>query len=73
MVTLYSKPRCPKCMATKRDLDKMEISYTYIDVSKDFDAFVFLKAQGVLSMPYVMTENDSWTGYKPERIKALTD
>lgn len=71
MVTLYSKPNCPKCMATRRDLDKLEVKYKYVDVSEDFQAYTYLKSLGVLSMPYIVTENESWSGYKPGRIKAL--
>ena len=71
MVTLYSKPNCPKCMASKRDLDKLEIAYTYIDVSKDFDAYTYLKSRGILSMPFVEADDEEWTGYRPDKIKAL--
>lgn len=71
MVTLYSKPGCPKCMASKRDLDKLEIAYTYIDVSKDFDAYAYLKSRGILSMPFVEANGEDWTGYRPDKIKAL--
>lgn len=71
MVTLYSKPNCPKCMASKRDLDKLKVEYVYVDVSEDFDAYTYLKSRGILSMPFLETDTESWSGYKPERIKAL--
>lgn len=71
MVTLYSKPGCPQCMASKRDLDKLEIAHTYIDVSKDFDAYTYLKSRDILSMPFVETDDEAWTGYRPDKIKGL--
>lgn len=71
MVTLYSKPNCPKCMATKRDLDKNGIAYTYIDVSESLDAYAYLKSKDILSLPFVETDDEEWTGYRPDKIKTL--
>lgn len=71
MVTLYSKPNCPKCMATKRDLDKLEIDYNYVDVSEDLQAYTYLKSREVLTMPFVEADDEVWSDYRPDRIKAL--
>lgn len=71
MVTLYSKPGCPQCMATKRDLDKLKISYTYINVSENLDAYAYLKSRDILSLPFVETDDEDWTSYRPDKIKSL--
>lgn len=70
-VTLFSKPACTQCNQTKRDLQKFGISYTEIDVTVDPEAYDSLVARGVQQMPAVETEDDFWTGYNREKIKAL--
>ena len=43
-VTVYSKPRCVQCDATKRALKKQGISYAEIDMSQDLDALEQVKS-----------------------------
>lgn len=70
-VTLFTKPGCSGCNATKRDLQKYSISYTEIDVTVDEEAYAGLKEMGVQQMPAVKTDDDFWTGYNRDKIKAL--
>lgn len=70
-VIVYTKPSCVQCEATKRHLDRLNISYGTVDVTVDLDAFEDLVERGFKSMPVVVTDNDSWAGYQPDKIDGL--
>ena len=70
-VTVYSKPACVQCNATKRALDGKGISYTSVDISEDPNALDVVKAMGYMQAPVVVTANDHWSGFRPDKIEAL--
>lgn len=69
-VTVYTREGCVQCNATTRDLDKAGIEYALIDVTHDEPAADALRAEGHQQLPVVVTENETWTGYRPDKIKA---
>ena len=71
-VTVYTKPACVQCNATYRALDKKGIAYEVVDMSQDPAALERVRALGFMQAPVVVTETDSWSGFRPDRIKALT-
>ena len=71
MVTVYTKPACVQCNATYKALDKAGIEYQSIDISVDDEAREYVMALGYLQAPVVVTESDHWSGFSPDRIKAL--
>jgi glutaredoxin-like protein NrdH len=72
MVTLYSKPACPQCTATKKQLEKHGIPHQVRDLSTDPEAHAFVTNLGYLSAPVVHAGGDNhWSGFRPDRIKAL--
>jgi glutaredoxin-like protein NrdH len=73
MVTVYTKPACVQCEATKRMMDKLSIEYNTVDITLDNDAFDMLTSKGFKSAPVVITENDSWAGFNPDKISGLVD
>ncbi|WP_312588526.1 glutaredoxin-like protein NrdH [Corynebacterium dentalis] len=72
MITLYTKPACVQCTATKRALDKAGLEYTMVDISLDDDARDYVMAMGHLQAPVVVAGEDNWSGYRPDRIRALS-
>ena len=70
-VTVYTKPACVQCNATYRALDKKGIAYTSVDVTEDPAALEQLKKMGYLQAPVVVVGDDHWSGFRPDRIKAL--
>lgn len=60
---LYSKPNCPKCLMLMRLLEKKKISYNYIDITKDSDAFEKLSELNFLSLPIVELDGKFITNY----------
>ena len=72
-VIVYTKPSCVQCNATYRALDKAGIEYSSIDITQDDEARDNLIALGYQQAPVVVTPTESWTGFQPDRIKALAD
>lgn len=70
-ITLYSKPDCPQCELTKRDMDILGISYQTVDISQEQDQLEKLASMGYRSAPVVETATDIWSGYDQEKIKNL--
>jgi glutaredoxin-like protein NrdH len=70
-VTVYTKPSCVQCDATKRTLDKIGVGYTAIDVTQDEEAFDMLVEKGFKAMPVVNAGDDWWSGFNPEKLNGL--
>jgi len=70
-VTVYTKPACVQCNATYRALDKKGIAYKTVDMSQDPEALEQVRALGFMQAPVVMTESDSWSGFRPDKIEEL--
>ena len=70
-ITLYTKPACMQCNATKKALDRAGLDYEQVDVSTDDEARDYVLALGYLQAPVVEANGEHWSGFRPERIKAL--
>lgn len=71
MPTVYTKPACVQCDMTKRMLDQLGIEYNTVDISQDQEAFDMLIEMGYRAAPVVITSEDSWAGFQPDKITAL--
>lgn len=71
MVTVYTKPACVQCNATYKALDKQGLEYEIVDISVDDEAREYVMALGYLQAPVVVAGGDHWSGFRPDRIKAL--
>ncbi len=71
MTTVYTKPACVQCDMTKKLLDKNGVSYTTVDITQDQEAYDKIVAMGFMAAPVVITENDAWAGFNPEKINAI--
>lgn len=72
MVTVYSKPSCVQCNATYRALDSQGVKYTVVDMTQDVTALEKAKSLGYAQAPVVIAPDGShWSGFDPDRIKAL--
>ncbi|MFW9042597.1 glutaredoxin-like protein NrdH [Corynebacterium striatum] len=70
-ITLYTKPACVQCNATKKALDRAGLEYTSVDVTLDEEARDYVMALGYVQAPVVEVNGEHWSGFRPERIKAL--
>ena len=71
MITVYTKPECVQCTATKKALDKAGLAYELIDISLDDEARDYVMALGYLQAPVVIADDEHWSGFRPGRIKEL--
>lgn len=70
-ITVYTKPSCVQCTATYRALDSKGIEYEVLDVSTDENALEAVKSLGYLQAPVVITDDDHWSGFRPDKINEL--
>lgn len=70
-ITVYTKPACVQCHATYKALDKQGLDYQVIDISTDDAARDCVMALGYLQAPVVVAGSEHWSGFRPDRIKAL--
>lgn len=71
-ISVYSKPSCVQCTATYRALDKQGLEYQVFDLSEDEQALQTVKELGYLQAPVVIAGEDSWSGFRPDKITELT-
>lgn len=70
-ITVYTKPSCVQCTATYRALDSKGIEYEVLDVSTDENALEAVKSLGYMQAPVVITDDDHWSGFRPDKINEL--
>lgn len=68
MITVYTKPNCVQCMATKNYLDAKGLEYKTVDISIDTDALNTLIEKGFKAAPVVDYHGEWWAGFQPDRI-----
>ncbi|WP_179468106.1 glutaredoxin-like protein NrdH [Mycolicibacterium vinylchloridicum] len=71
-ITVYTKPACVQCNMTYKALDREGLVYDVVDISEDADARDYVMSMGYLQAPVVVAGGDHWSGFRPERIKALS-
>lgn len=70
-ITVYTKPACVQCNATKRALKKRGLEFDEIDLTEDADALAAVKALGYQAAPVVFADGNHWSGYRPDLIGEL--
>lgn len=70
-VTVYTKPACVQCNATYRALDRKGIEYKKVDISQDPEALERIRDLGFMQAPVVITDSDSWSGFRPDKIEEI--
>ncbi|WCZ33113.1 glutaredoxin-like protein NrdH [Corynebacterium massiliense] len=70
-ITLYTKPACVQCNATKKALDRAGLDYDTVDISANDEARDYVMALGYVQAPVVEANGEHWSGFRPDRIKAL--
>lgn len=71
-VTVYTLPQCVQCDTTKRMLEKNHIEFSTVDLTQDTDAYEMVKSLGYQSAPVVIAGDDHWSGFRIDKIKALS-
>ncbi|OAM73047.1 glutaredoxin family protein [Devosia elaeis] len=71
MITLYTKPNCVQCDATKRALDRAGVVYDTVDLTQDPTALEQVQQWGYCSAPVVVAGDDHWSGFRPDKISEI--
>lgn len=70
-ITVYTKPGCVQCDATRRGMTSRRIAFETVDLTEDAEAEAKVKELGYTTAPVVIAGKDHWAGYRPDKIKAL--
>ena len=71
MVIVYGKENCAQCKMTKTVMQREGIDFVEKNIEKDDNSLEYLKSLNIRTVPFVETENDSWLGFNPAKIRAL--
>lgn len=72
-ITVYTKPACVQCRATYHYLDKGGLEYDKVDITESSEAAEYVASLGYSSVPVVVSGDNHWSGFSPDRIKALAE
>lgn len=70
-LTVYTKPDCPGCRMTKRELDKAGAAYQEVDLTTRPDLVEQFRAEGLRSAPVVELGAERVAGFNPAKIRAI--
>jgi len=75
-IIVYSKPGCMACTYSKLELDKRNLPFEEIDVTRDRDAEKDIRAMGFTALPVVVVsydngEGEAWSGLKLDLLRGL--
>ncbi len=69
MLTVYTKPNCVQCLATKRKLQALGVPYKAVNLTTSPKALELVKSLGYLTAPVVVaSDGKHWGGFQPERL-----
>lgn len=71
MTTVYTLPACVQCESTKKYLTKMGVSFNVVDMTEDSSALDLVKALGYQSAPVVISGDDHWSGFRPDKLDSI--
>jgi glutaredoxin-like protein NrdH len=72
-ITIYTRNNCVQCHATKRAIESRGLAFDLINLDNNPDAIDDLRARGFRQLPVVVTEQESWSGFRPDMINRLRD
>ena len=72
--TVYSATECGQCTSTYAALERYGFDYTVINIDHDPDALRHVTdTLGYRQVPVVEAAGQSWSGFRPDRLKAIAN
>ncbi|MDN6967178.1 glutaredoxin-like protein NrdH [Oenococcus sp. UCMA 17063] len=71
MIKIYTRDDCLQCYMTKKWLNEHKLKYTEINISRDKKYIDYLKSKSVKQTPYVVTNRENWSGFRPNKLALL--
>ena len=70
-ITLWTTKSCVQCESTKKQMNKLGIRYDELALEQHPDRLEDFKALGHLSAPIVQAGDQTWSGFRFDKIQAL--
>lgn len=70
-ITIYTRNDCVQCHATRRAIESRGFTFEMINLDVNPEAADDLRALGYRQLPVVITEQESWSGFRPDMINRL--
>ena len=70
-ITVYSNPNCVQCDQTKRFLTLKGIEFEAKLISDSPEVYSLIEEKGYKSAPVVVAGEDSWSGFRLEKLNEL--
>ncbi|OAT30416.1 glutaredoxin-like protein [Buttiauxella brennerae ATCC 51605] len=70
-ITIYTRNDCVQCHATKRAIESRGFTFELINLDLTPEAADELRALGYRQLPVVVTDQESWSGFRPDMINRL--
>ncbi|MCE0802386.1 glutaredoxin-like protein NrdH [Buttiauxella sp. S04-F03] len=70
-ITIYTRNDCVQCHATKRAMESRGFDFELINLDLHPEAADELREKGFRQLPVVVTEQESWSGFRPDMINRL--
>ena len=71
-ITIYTRNDCVQCHATKRAIESRGFTFDLINLDLHPEAADDLRTLGYRQLPVVVTEQESWSGFRPDMINRLS-
>lgn len=71
-VVVYGRAGCQACLATERALQRAGVEFEVVDLDRSPAALRLVRALEFTTAPVVTTGREWWSGFRPDRIKAVT-
>lgn len=71
MITVYSNPNCVQCDQTKRYLSLKGLEFESKMIQDSPEIMPLIEEKGYRSAPVVVTPDDSWSGFRLEKLASL--
>jgi glutaredoxin-like protein NrdH len=71
-VVVYGLGGCQACLLTERALERAGVEYEVVDLEANAAARELVLALEFTGAPVVTTGQEWWSGFRPDRIRAVT-
>jgi glutaredoxin-like protein NrdH len=71
MITVYSNPNCSQCESTKRFLNLKGIEFESKMIEDSPEIMPLIQEKSYRTAPVVVTDFDSWSGFRLDKLSAL--
>lgn len=70
-IEFWTKTNCPQCTATDRILKTRNVTITVRSFDTEPGLVDEAKARGFASAPVIITDDDAWSGFRPDKLAGL--